>query len=81
MCISYAEKFYVLKIRLNLLNLITSFEIWKEPGNLEFLFLNTWIFLDGAGCGWSFEYIITYVVVELSKVLPTLIWSQTVTID
>ena len=47
--------------------------IGKEPENIEFLFLNTWIFLDGAGCGWNFEYIITSVVIELSKVLPTLI--------
>ena len=23
--------------------------------NLEFLSLNTWIFLDGAGCGWNFK--------------------------
>ena len=48
-------------------------QITKEPRNIEFLGLNTWIFLDGAGCGWNFEYIIIDVVLELSKVLPTLI--------
>ena len=48
-------------------------KICKEPGNIEFLCLNTWIFLDCAGCGWNFEYIIIDVVLELSKVLLTLI--------